>query len=361
MGNSGSTSTSSTKIVNDVVMGNKETLNMVNEQINNLVVNSMQKQAKSCKGTVENNQNIEIIGIKTNGPIKNTVTQNSKAFLNFGCVNGTKIKDEVSSSMLLDLVAGMKSSTDQNVAAKLDAASKSDAKSELSIPLFTAPSSSDSQTSIQNSYKLMNEKERNIVNKVASSIQKNFSAETLDECIASVKNSQSVKIKNLESNDIIENLVSQDAAAEAAISCVNNSDIGNKITSGIVTDLQIQTDDTTKATATTDAKAASASTATSAGLSDIVTSVFGGLSGIISAFTASPMLSVISSVVCVVIIIIIGFIMFKGGGKQGLSRHARKMAREALETAGDGEDEEEMMLIGGFLGDLLTTISYRDL
>lgn len=343
----GSTTKSSLTINNDVLQVDKQTVDTLNQNINQVITNNMIKQAASCSGGAFSEQDVNMSDLQAAEDINLNVNQKAKVLLNFSCVNSSDIKDTVSSSMVNDMMASLKASSDQSAINKMAGASTAESSSGFGS-ILSAPANSDSNVTMNNTYKSLSEKTQNITNIVSNTITKTFSADDVKNCISQVSSKQNVKLTNLRAGQNITGVITQDNAIEAISSCLNQSGVANAVTTGVLNKLGVEVVNSTTQASKNDASGNSSAVAKSSGLDDLIKSMFSGFSGIFGALTSSPGLSVVSSIVCVIVIIIIGYVMFR-------SNTARQIVEESL----DFEGEEDMMMIGGFVGDLLSTISYN--
>jgi hypothetical protein len=366
MGNGGSSATSTVKVDNDILVKNVEKTTIVNEQINKLVTNTVVKQASKCSGSVNVLQNFGASGVTTTGDFTSKTSQKANATLNFSCVQGSTVKDTTSTQMLTDLMTGLKSQSNQDVVAKLSAAANSDSSAGVGSSLLSS-SKSDANSDIKNKYQLLTEKEKRIVNSVSNTIEKNFESSTIDDCIAQVTVQQSVLYKDIKAANVHLDST-QDASVELMAKCIQDKGVANDITNSVISKFTNQTDDVTSQSAKAEIDATSTSKSKAAGLDDLATSIFGGISGVISSvlgpLTAGPMMSVSLCVSCILLIIVIFFFRFMMSGSVPDIDDVDMDTMDTNDEQNEGKNYDDDQAGGRrlkqeFFGNLLLTLSPR--
>jgi hypothetical protein len=357
----GSSSKASVKVENDVTVVDRQTVNLLNQSMNQLITNNMIKQAATCSGGAFSLQDIVLEDLVSEGDINIGVNQKAKVLLNFSCVNASEIKDTVSASMINDMMAQLQSSSTQEAINKMAAAASTESNSGFGS-LVSAPANSDTNTEMTNRYNALSEKTKNITNSISNSIVKNFSVDDVKNCISSVTAQQKVRVKGAKARGNINAVITQDSAVEAITSCLNQSGIASNVVNNALTKLGVQVKDEASQVSLSDISGTAAAIAKVSGLDDVVTSIFSGFTGIFTGilgmFTGNPM-SLISSVIVILIIVVGGYFYLNSPAGQkivdeGISHSRRRRGMR-------GGDSDEFNLIGGILGDLLQSATMSSL
>lgn len=310
------TSTSSVENINNQLIVNQSTIELMNQQNNSAVANTIIKNASNNTASIIQSQKLTIKNIKAKGDINlSNLSQLQQASLSFQGLNISQTTNDSSNAMLSSMMASLKSNIDNTTLAQMLANADAQVKSgALTIPGYNASDSSTtniSNTEIQN---ISNQKLQNIIN---NSITNNFTSDTVNNCISTVANNQEIQIGDLVSSDGSVNIsaIDQNQAATAMVSCINQSGVSNKIMNDMANAFGIQIQEDKKNTATTEQTGtATATTETKGlldGLAELLSSLFGGLlSGTASIVAVSSLLS-LSCCCCCIILIVIIFMIFK--------------------------------------------------
>lgn len=329
MGNSKSKSTT-TNTYNTTVV-NQSDLNLLNENINNFVSNTVVDQAASCSATVTQTQNIDLTGFTAKGDITiDGVSQNQKAAITFDCVQLSAFQNDIANGVLTQYMDAIKNSYDTSSIAQMTAAAQTSAKNEFGTTGGSSSNSKSNNTYNFDSKTIVNQDIQNIVQ---NSITNNMSLKDMQDCMSSVKNTQNITVKDFESTDgniKILNL-SQTQAADLYAKCMQEKNNANKISNNIVTDLglTVTTEAKTTSSAEMESKSAAESSNTGAfqsmgegvgnvfrGVGDMWGTVIGSVGGLFSGDSSS-------SIICLIILVIlcviggVGYYMYKKNGSGG--------------------------------------------
>lgn len=291
-------------VENNVLTIDKQTVNLTNEQINNLIVNTTVSLASSCSGGVINKQELNIKGLTAGEDINLDTNQSISSILDFSCVNESAVKDSTSAEMINSLMAGLQSDTNQESLAKLSAAAKTDNTSGFMSGLLNAPTNSKTNVNLKNNYQAVSDKTKNIVNRVANSLQKNFNQEDIKTCSAKMVNDQKQDIENLKAGRNIKGVFKQDIASKVFTECLNKSGTANIITQNLLSDFNVKVKDTTTQKSVAEMEAKSETKSTSSGpFESIFGDIFSKLGLPIGAGIASSVLSVLCcfAIICLII------------------------------------------------------------
>lgn len=307
----GSQSKSSSTNESNVTHINKNTVDIVNKNINTAVANALIKNNASCQTVNDINQLISFRGCKIDGDINiKDVKQNAMITVDFNCVNAFKAEQEMAQAILSELTneigSKMDSQSINNMKALADAQSKS--SGFLSV---LSPSSSSSTNVNKYNLRVENTTDTNIQNIIANNITSNFEVESIQECINQTAIDQKLDFENCSVGGSL-NLqeFEQKAGIASVINCVNKSgtvqDIVNK--SGSELGVVVETDTISKSDSTMQSDAKSSSESKGLSLD------FLGMLGCGSFFGAS----IWSLVICVIVILLLCFLSF------GMSRDDRR-------------------------------------
>jgi len=242
MGGSSSKSNIHQEFNNLVV--NKNDINILNEQINEIQVNTVMKEAQTCSASIVQDQNLKFKGIKSKGKLKFDLSQKQHSNLTFSCINASKARNDIANSMAQKIMGSLETSTSTEVLNKLGAIAATKAKSgSIAVP-WGGSDSENNLTQIVNSTNITDNK-KNIQNIVKNAIENTFTVDNVKSCINTVSNAQSMSFENIEGEEI-DFIIDQDQSARLLADCVNQSDVSQKLTSGLTQFFEIKTkDDTT--------------------------------------------------------------------------------------------------------------------
>jgi hypothetical protein len=342
----GSQSSSSVKQENNQMIINKQSVSVINKQINNFVANAIVYEAKMCSASIFQNQKIIIKNLKATGDINIGVEQEQAGILNFDCIQASTVRNDIANQMIHQMMASIESSNSADVLNKLNAIAGSKAESQFSPNPFQSSSSSSNVEQIQN-FKSETNLNKNLENVVKNAVAANFTSQNVQSCKSQVVANQSVEVLNAQTNAKITVAIHQQQAIQLVTKCVQTANIGNSVTNNILGTLGVKTSDKTSTEIEASSSGSAESSALNKGIFESLGSIFSGLfapllglfsgllngllgpfSGILSPITAalgpvagistSSSSSCCCSSICICIIIIIMFIMglAKGASSQ---------------------------------------------
>lgn len=322
----GTTASSTSKISqkNETTIVNRSDIEIINENISENITNTVTNASKQCSAHTLGDQRIEIENIEAEGDINITdINQEQDAALDFSCFQSSTVRNEAATNMVDTVMNALQNNFTAEILDQMDAKASATAKSEA----LSQPASANSEVEQVNVYTQVNENRKSIQNRIKKSVENNFKTEDLQKCVASVQNNQNVTIKDLKSRSGNVNIraVSQKQATKAIASCIQKSDLGNKIATDLKNDIGLEVDESNSVKKTFTATATAESTAESTGLATVFDSI-GGMIGNILAGLGLAMLaplaipiSIACCVCCCIIIIAIVFMSMGGGGGEGES------------------------------------------
>lgn len=302
---------------------NQSTINMVNTQLNNMVSSAIINDSKSCSAAINNNQSVKFVGLKATGDISIGVNQKQAAVLDFKCINVAKVRNDIANNMIQQMMGNLKSTTSVDVLNKLDALAKSKAETQFSPNPFAASSGDSKIEQIQN-FKSATISNKNIENVIKNAIEAKFTSNTVQNCIAKVSNSQTVEVIDIVSGGKINAVIEQEQGVTLLTQCVNNTDVGNQLTSALAGYLDIKVKDDTSTSATSEFGATTESEAKNKGvfegIGSMIESVGTAVGSIFGVAGLAPFLSPSSSI-CLFCCICL-FILFAIFGSGMLSQNS---------------------------------------
>lgn len=236
MGNSSSSSVTNT---NNTLIVNDTDINILNQTLNSAVANTTINDAKQCSSSINQLQSVNFGPIKSEGDVTINLTQNQTAAMTFSCLNTSSVQNQISNTMLANMMNSIESTNSSDVLAKLDAQASASQTSGI-IPTSFGDSTSSNANNTTN-FTQRNTNYQNLQNVVQNCITNNFTTNTLSSCIAKVNGGQEVQTQSITSGGNVLIAVNQDQAASVFTQCIQQANVGNSITSGLLTTLGVKT------------------------------------------------------------------------------------------------------------------------
>lgn len=243
MGGSSSKSSTTNKSTTTVV--NNSDLQLLNENINNFVSNTVVNQAASCSASISQLQNVNFSHITTTGDFTvDGVSQNQKAAITFDCVQLSAFQNDIANGVLTQYMDAISNSYDTSAIASMTASAQATAQNQFGT---TSGSKSNSSSNNEYTFNSTTNVNQDIKNIVENSITNNMSLSDMQDCMASVKNSQSINFSDIDvGGNFTVKALSQTQAADLYAKCMQEKNNGNKISNQIAADLGLTV--TTEAT-----------------------------------------------------------------------------------------------------------------
>lgn len=289
---------SSIKHENNTLIVNKTDIEILNKNVTDIVVDSIVNAANKCSAGISNTQRIGLDNIQVAGDfVLDGVEQKQSAVLNFECVQVTSIINEIHTDILNTMMNAIKNSSSQDILDQLESNAK--ATNKTGFASFPISGATKSSSDTKNNYTSVDEKLINVQNVIENHISNSFKAESVNECISTVKNYQDIHKSNIkvDGNMTIKN-ITQEQSSSMISKCVQNNEIVNRMANKIASDLGITIQDDKQITKKTETKTTSDTTRVSEGPIDAIKNLFTGQSAIITV------------IVIVLIIIILGIVAF---------------------------------------------------
>lgn len=297
-----SSSTSNQKYSTTYV--NTTDTNLLNENVNNFVSDTVNTQAKNCSASISQIQNIDISGIKLDEgdfTLEGT-NQNQTSGISFDCVQVSEFQNDIGSGVLTKYMDAIQNSFSTDAIDKMEATAASNAKNSMG---GTGSADASSKTNVDYSFNNTNTTKTNIENVVKNAISNHLTLESINNCTSEIHNSQSVKITDvtLKNGSVKLGVLSQTQGADMMTKCMQSNSDTNKVTNAVASELGVTLDSENKQTKTTDIKTTSTSEATNLGVGDAANQFFTGIGNMMSGIFSGMMGPLL--IVCVIIIILV--------------------------------------------------------
>jgi len=351
----GSSSKSSIEQVSENLVVNKSDLNILNEQLNSVQVSTIMKEAQSCSAAITQDQLVKSKGLKSAGKLTIKIAQMQKSDLSFSCVNATKVRNDIANQMASNIMQNLETTTSADILNKLGSIAASKAESGA---LVLPGAGSMSQNDIKQIVKSTNvtENKKNISTIVKNVIDNTFTVDNVKKCIAMAGQAQAVVFEDTRGEEV-DFIVDQQQAATLITQCVNNNDVSQNLTTGLMQVFDIKAKDTSTVKTETQMEATSESVSKTKGL---IEEAGGAIAGLIKApfeaigsvfsgtGTIGQIVSVIILCICCILLLggaVLGIMKLMGGGSEDTSEGT-------AEGTAEGTGQE-----GGFYGRMYSPTS----
>lgn len=241
----------------------KNTLNLLNEQINDITASSMIQNSSAAVSSTIISQDLNFSGCKIKGDINITGGgQDAKAFVNFDAVEVSKVENEVAQEMLNNITAKIKNSLDSDTVATMDAAAEASLKSGWNP--FNGKV--DTKTSNKFNLNVNTDNTQNIQNVIKQAINTNFDVESSQKCVDEQKISQEVDFKDCSALNLNIKNYTQNASVENLGECMLKQGIANTVINKAASSMGVEATSDDEIKAKVEQKAKSKSTLVETGL-----------------------------------------------------------------------------------------------
>lgn len=320
----GNTASSEVNNVSNTLVVNNNTLNDLNEQINNFTTNTVMKNANICGSSAYNNQNFNLSGAKFNGNLNLGITQEMSSSLDFTCMTSSTVKSGIANGIASHILNLLNSNYTTSALAKMNANAKSEQESGLGSLNFGGANSQANNTI---NFTNINNTHQNITNIVKNNIVNSLDLENTQSCITKAMSSQNINLADITVGGNANIQVVQNMIAKSVSSCVLNSSGTSNIVNNIMSDLGVVTHNTSETKSQSEASGESAASSKAGGVAGVFGSIIGGVFGGIKGIFSGESGSIVSSIICVVLIL-----MAVGGYLYWKSR--QEMAHTVANAAG---------------------------
>lgn len=318
MGNSGSSSKSTTNQTYNTTYVNQSDISLLNSSVNSFIADTVSKQAKNCSSSISQIQNVNIKDITTTKDlIIGSVDQTQTSAMTFDCIQIDTFKNDIANGILAEYMNTLENSFSTDILDKLESNAKNSSSNNFGS---TGSSSSKTNTNQNYTFNSTNTTRTNIENVIKNSIQNNVSMESVQNCISEIKNNQTIDIQNLNIGGNVKiGVLSQNQGATLMTQCMQSTDNGNKITTQIASDLGVTVDNSNKQTKTTTMEAISETLSANKGVGDAASetigavgdaagSILSGVGGLFSGLGAGSETFSIICCCCLFCLLIIGLL-----------------------------------------------------
>jgi hypothetical protein len=318
MGAGGSKTDQKIRQEQDTLVVNKNDINILNENLNEMVSNSIINDAQGCSANLTQLQSIKMSDINIAGDWNMETDQTQDSAMTFGCIQALDTRNTAANSMIDSMIEQLEANTSADILSKMETDALNSAETGA-LTFGKAEAKTDIET-IQN-YEYRTENTKNIENILKNSVEANFTSNTIQECIAKINQSQEQSFDSIDVGGNANLVFGQSQSAELVANCDQTRSAINDVVSDVTKNLGIETVSATEVVQETDTGVTAETTAVAKGavdeLGDAVTDVLGGFGDLLNIFgDLLPMLIIIG------IIGLVGYMMFKGviGGDDDYSQ-----------------------------------------
>lgn len=232
----GASSKSFSRNENNQTIVNKNTINILNSQVNEIIAKSLIDNSKSCQSNVDQTQLLDISNCVAGGAINITdIDFEQVAVVDFSCIQVSEISNILAQEMMNGIIGSIKSGMD--VKSFNAMISKADSLAKVG---FAAIGGTSAGSETVNTYNLSvtNENTKNLENIVKNSINTEFKVKDVQDCINNIQQMQITSAKNCRvGKDININNIEYEQGVELIAECLQKSNIANKITNNAMANL----------------------------------------------------------------------------------------------------------------------------
>lgn len=344
----GSHSKTKTNIMNETL--NSTDISSINKNVMEASVESLIKNAASCSSSVNQTNACSMSNIDASGNIVIGGNQSNKAKVNFSCIQSTIAAAEMASSMEQAIMGELKSLSNTEAAAKINAAAASANKSGAGS---WGGGSSSAVVDTENSNIVSNQTKQTIENIYQKHLKNNFNSETVNECIGRTRQENTLNISNIKAGGSIEANCNQSNSLEQVQECKQLSEALNKTLEKTVQELgfKVVTDNVNLTKAEIEAKSHSENENTGP-IQDLTNGLDGALSGLtgmasLASLGAMAPFIIICCIICCLLVSSI-FFMKSGGGSGGEVMQAQQYGPQyTYDVPSDTTTVPQQQLYGG--------------
>lgn len=337
---------------------NKNAVNALNQQLNTVQVNTIMKEAQSCSANIDQNQLVQSKGLKSAGKLTINISQLQHSNLSFSCLNTTAVRNDIANQMAANIMQNLTTNTSADLLNQLGSVASTQAQSGgLTLPGIGPSSQSDISQIVKSSN--VTENIKNITAIVNNAITNNFTSDNVKKCVSMVAQAQAVVFENTQGEEV-DFIVNQQQAADLITQCVNNNNVSQNITSGLMQFFGISATDTTTTKMETKAEATAESSSRQLGIieelgnsmANLIKAPFQAIGDAFSGLgTIGKVISFILVCICCILVFGgVGYFIYKkviGGESEGGEGTVEGTDVGAAEGAeGTGEFKQEGGLFG---------------
>lgn len=317
----GGSSSSSVTQKYDTNIVNRSDINVLNQQINDFVANTVVNQAAKCSQSVAQLQTVDLSSMSITGDLTiDSVDQTQSANVTFDCVQVSAFKNDIANGVMDKFTTAIANSYDANVIDKLNAAASTSSSSGFA----NTAGSTDSSVNVDYKFTSVTDTHKNLQNILKNSIANNLNLNDIQDCVSQVKNDQKIVFAGTTVGGSVKlGAIKQNQAATLMTKCVQQKNIANAITNQIISDTGITVKEESTVKKDTSIDTLAKSEAKNSGLFESVgqglKSAFEGLgsmfSGLFGGLLSGYIGSILSCclVICCILSIVFGLKKFMSG------------------------------------------------
>jgi len=315
----GGSSSSITNTISNYTV-NKSSLEVLNQQVNNFVSNSVTTAASSCSASstaIIETKIGDIIAKGKGNKIKVGIDSEQDTALTLECLQQSIQQTNISNSLAQSIMTNLTQSVSADVLNKMVAAGE--AKNEQGFganPFASASSTVNMNLSNTN----ITDTNRKLSNLISNSVESNVKNEDIKKCfleMAAAINNKVGDIMAIGENNEIELQLTSKQTAKAFANCKQLTEQTSAVTTSLAVSCGLTIVDDSKTKTSNDTQAESKASAKTAGLNDLVDSVgnaAGNIFGLGFLGAAAPFIIAACACCCCCIICIIIFKVMASGG-----------------------------------------------
>ncbi len=296
------------KISNETL--NRNTLESINQNVNEFVTNSVIKNAASCSSRSSNydeSKTGDVTMVGSDNDVAISMQNIQDASLSLLCIQQSIQQTNMANDIATSIMDNLTQKVSNNTLTKLIATSE--AKNEQGM--FANPfASSSSDVYVESTNIQENETNRKLANLISNRVANGVNVTSIQNCFTEVAIATTKKIgdiKVLGDENIVNIKLTGKQLSKSFSTCQQLVQQTSSVTNQILTDLGLSITDSTVNTISTESESTAVASVKTTGLEGVV----GALAGLLGlAFLPS----IISSSL---IVGIIGFVLMAGGGKKG--------------------------------------------
>lgn len=310
MGGSESKARVSQSIINNQI--NRSNLNNLNEIVNTMTMNIVQRSMKNCTVAAQGFQKADIKNIRCGLDCNINIFQNADILYDLSCFQTTTFKSDLVNQMATQLMSAIANTLDQTAINHLNGKVKSIAEQGWgSFPWGGSTANSEVEQYIKNNVE--NEVNINIQNILKIALYANLENSSIDQCISKVGLQQEIIAENVEAGRDIYLTLNQTEGIRSIVKCIQQTDFSNRAMEDIAQFLDIKINEDVKQQSLSEAAAEAESKSTVQGFFDAIGNFFKNIFGEFSGpfVTIGGGISSSYLICCCIIILIILFQLFK--------------------------------------------------
>ena len=311
MGNKQS-STSNSNTTTNVL--NQTQINDFNKSVFDTAVNTMTKNLNSCSTSTTQNNTCGLNNAKIAGNLNITGTQSNTLASNFSCTNSSKTQSAMASEMMAKAAAEMQSAAASNLKAQL--ASQAAASSTTGALSTAIGNKSATNTNTNNNTNITNNTISNMVNSYEQKLQSNFTAETVNECIGKITQSNNRNINNVTVGGSADISCDQTNTLRQIQECKALADVIQETSQQVLQEFGVKVTAANTTEQVVVANSTSTNTATSTG---VFQDIFSGIAGVIGSVSNPYSLLCFCIVIIGIFILVSGAMALKGEDANNMS------------------------------------------